>query len=155
MRDGALAHQYLGSDCRYNTLPGTAAPDHRSCAAGGEAIFTGGRWVSSGTAAEPQNTGPGSSPVRFTLRDWQINSLAPRGQAGECESHKSATGGVRFSTAAGPTLITNLLPNPGAQVTATSVVERDGSGVTVRLCNTGGTAVRWETPPDITVTQLP
>ena len=93
--------------------------------------------------------------MRFTLRDWQVNSLQPRGQAGECQSRESTTGGVRFSTASGPTLITNLMPNPGAQVMATSAIGSGGTSMTVRLCNTGSTLVRWETPPEITLTQLP
>ena len=159
MRDGTLAHQYLGSECWYNTLAGSAAPDHRTCAGAGiagEATYSGGRWIpAAATAAGPSRAEAGGNPVRFTMRDWQVNSLQPQGQAGDCASREAETNGVRFSAAAGPTLVANLQPNPGAQVIAAAAVERDGAHVTVRLCNTGSTPVRWETPPDITLTELP
>ncbi len=155
MHNGTLDHQYLGSQCWYNTPTGSAAPDRRTCAGAGgglqESSLVGGHWVAGAGGA---NAGAGN-PVKYVLRDWQVNSLEPRGQAGECQSREQATGTVRFRTAADATLITNLSPNPGAQVTATANIEGDGTRIVVRLCNTGNTAARWPVPPDITLTQLP
>ncbi len=160
MHNGTLDHQYLGSQCWYNTPAGSAAPNRRTCAGAGGALqessLVGGRWVpDAGSASAGAAVNPAANPVKFVLRDWQVNSLQPRGQAGECQSREQATGSVRFSTAADSTLITNLSPNPGAQVTATANVEGDGTRFVVRLCNTGQLAARWPVPPDITVTQLP
>ncbi len=148
MRDGTLGRQYLNrsgsTECWYATSAGSATPDRRTClgepAAGGRA---------------PSAAQPAGSPVKFAVRDWQVNRLEPRGQPGECQSRETATGSVHFSTAADATLVTNVAPNPGAQVTATVAVEGNGSRVSVRLCNTGSMPVRWELPPTVVVTQLP
>ncbi len=149
MRDGALAHQYLGQECWYNTPAGSAAPDRRSCA--GPGGVTGGLARLSPASV----SGAGASQIRYALRGWQVNHLEPRGQAGECATRVQDTGGVRFSTAADAPLLVNLSPNPAAQVTATGAVEAAGNRVVVRLCNTGADPVHWELPPEITVTQLP
>ncbi len=158
MHDGALAHQYLGTHCSYNTPSNSAAPDHRVCegASGLEAAtLSGGRWgAAAGPSAAPP-TAAAQNPVKFVMRDWQVNRLAARGQDGDCQSREDATGSVRFSMAADATLIVNLAPNPGAQIAATGVVESDGARIAVRLCNTGNTPVQWETPPMVTLTQLP
>ncbi len=150
MRDGQLAHQYLHGQCWYNTAAGSATPDQRACVGDSgmeQAALSGGRWVAGSAAA----TSSAANPVKFVLRDWQVNAL----DAHECKNREAATGGVRFSTAPDATLITNLAPNPGAAVTATSVVEGDGTRVAVRLCNTGAEPARWEKPPLVTLTQLP
>ncbi len=140
MRDGALAHQYLHSECWYDTAAGSAAPGQRSC-------------TGAGLSSAP--VGSSQMPVKFVLRDWQVNLLAPRGQDGDCQSRDAATGSVRFSTAADTPVLVNVSPNPAAQVMATGVVEGDGTRVAVRMCNTGATPVRWEVAPVITVTALP
>ena len=159
MRDGTLAHQYLGSQCWYNTAEGSAAPDRRVCAGANglePAAMVGGRWVAgtAGTAAAAQ-PGRAANPVKFVMRDWQVNNLAPRGQEGDCKSREETAGSTRFSTAADATLLVNLSPNPGAQVMASGSVESGGTQVAVRLCNSGDTPLRWATPPAVTVTQLP
>ncbi len=146
MRNGVLDHQYLGTQCWFDTSAGNASPDRRTCAspAGGGAQAAN---LASGPAANP--------PVKYIMRDWQVNLLAARGGEGDCKSRETATGSVRFSTATDATLVANLAPNPGAQVTATAAVEADGARVAVRLCNTGSEPVRWVTPPLVTLTQLP
>ena len=164
MRDGALAHQYLGQQCWYNTPAGSAAPDRRVCAGANgmeQASLAGGRWVASaGPGASPGNTPAApaensANPVKFVMRDWQLNSLAPRGQEGDCKSREEATGSTRFSSAADATLLVNLSPNPGAQVMAAGAVESGGAQVAIRVCNSGSTPLRWTTPPQVTVTELP
>ncbi len=155
MRDGSLQHQYLGTECWYNMAAGSAAPDRRACAAaanGGlqQSVLANGRWT-----AAAAGTVPSSNGAKYVLRDWQVNTLAPRGQAEDCKSRTTATGGVRFSTAGDATLIVNVQPNPGALVMASASVGQAGEQVTVRLCNTGGEPVRWTDAPMVTLTQLP
>ncbi len=140
MRDGALAHQYLHSQCWYDTAGGTAAPGQRTCTAG---------------ASVPAAVGGSRAPVRFALRDWQVNLLAVRGQQGDCQSREASTGSVHFIPAGDAAVLVNVSPNPSAQVTATGVVEGDGTRVAVRLCNTGSNPVRWEQAPIVTITELP
>lgn len=164
MRDGTLAQQYLGSRCFYNTAAGSAQPDARACAEPGglaAATFAGGRWASIlGRASDAASANTAASqaagnPVKYTIRDWQLNNLAPRGQSGDCKSRETDTGTVRFSTAADSTLIVNLSPNPGAQVSAAAAIGAGGTHAFVRLCNTGSEPLRWEAAPVVTLTQLP
>ena len=145
MHDGALAHQYMNRQCWFNATGRSAVPGSRTCASPQDAP----------AGARALTTTALSSPVKYVVRDWQVNTLAARGQAGDCKSREVATGGVHFSTAADATLVTNLSPNPGAQVSTTAAVGGDGSALTVRVCNTGNTPVRWELPPQIVLTQLP
>ncbi len=155
MRDGALAHQYLRSQCWYNMSVRGTAPDGRACAAaGGPDHPDPARDPARGAGGGVHATAAGG-PVKYVVRDWQVNLLAPRGQAGDCKGQEVETGGVRFSTAADATLVANLAPNPGAQIAATAVVEGDGTRLAARLCNTGTEPVRWEKPPLVTLTQLP
>ncbi|RRA48938.1 hypothetical protein D1Y84_12285 [Acidipila sp. EB88] len=145
MHDGTLAHQYLGSQCWYNTAQATASPDKRTCAdAGGQSA-----------PVELGRTHALDAPARFVVRDWQVNQLAPRGTSGDCQARQQNTGAVRLSTAADAALVVNIVPNPGAQVMASAAVEGDGTSMTVRVCNTGTAPARWTDPPLITVTQLP
>ncbi len=155
MRDGTLAQQYLPSRCFYNTAGGSAGPDARTCAGPGgltPSTLTGGRWV---PAAPSQGNQTANNPVKYTIRDWQLNNLAPRGQPDDCKSRETDTGSVHFSTAADGTLIVNLSPNPGAQVSASAAIGSGGNHVSVRLCNTGSDPLRWEAAPVVTLTQLP
>ncbi len=150
MREGQIARQYLHGQCWYDTSASSSEPDRRACVGGGgmaQATLSGGRWV----AGAPGLGAAAGNPVKFVLRGWQVNTLDAR----ECKSRETATGGVRFSTAGDATLIANLAPNPGAVVTSTAAIDGDGARVTVRLCNTGAEPVRWELPPQITLTQLP
>ncbi len=160
MRDGTLAQQYLGSRCFYNTVGGSAQPDARACAGPGgltASSLAGGRWVAAagghtnGAAGEM----PAGNALKYTVRDWQLNSLAARGQPDDCKSRETETGTVRFSTAADSTLIVNLSPNPGAQVVASAAIGAGGTHASVRLCNTGSEPLRWEAAPVVTLTQLP
>lgn len=134
MRDGALNHQTLHTPCWYSA----SNPNQRTC-------------LGAPSAAAPSQAS--AAPTRFTIRDWQVNFLAPRGQPGDCKSRMAATGAVHFSTAADAALVANLSPNPQAQVSATAAAQP--GGVTVRVCNTGGTAVRWDGPTLVTLTELP
>ncbi len=146
MRNGVLDHQYLGSQCWYNTASANAAPDRKTCAT----PAPGGA-----QAANLSSSTPASNPLKYVVREWQVNTLAARGQAEDCKSREVETGSVRFSTAADATLVANLAPNPGAQVTVTAAIASDGTRVAVRMCNTGPEPVRWEAAPLITLTQLP
>ncbi len=138
MRDGAIAHQTLHAPCWYGTSARGASPESRACIEGA-----------------PIKAAALSASVRFVVRDWQVNLLAPRGQAGDCKSREVETGGVRFSTAADSGIVASLAPNPHALVTATAAAEGDGTHIAVRLCNTGAEPVRWEQPVLVTLTQLP
>lgn len=140
-RDGALQHQVSGQPCWYGTQAGNASPGQRTCLGGAVAS----------QAASPSM----GQPVKFVIRDWQVNLLAPRGQQGDCESRQTATGDVHFSTGGDSTLIVNLQPNPDAMVAATGAIANDGGHVSVRLCNTGNAPLRWTGPTVITLTQLP
>jgi hypothetical protein len=140
MRDGALAHQYVHSECWYDTATGSAAPGQKSC-------------TGAGLSSAPVSDSHGA--IKFVLRDWQVNLLAPRGQTGDCQSRDAATGSVRFSTAADASMLVNVSPNPGAQVMAAGVVDADGTHVSVRMCNSGSTPVRWDQAPAVTVIELP
>jgi hypothetical protein len=141
VRDGAVQHQASGQPCWYGIQSGNAAPGQRTCLGGAVAA----------QAPSPQL----GAPVKFVIRDWQVNLLAPRGQQGDCQSRDAATANVHFSTGGDSTLIVNLQPNPEAMVTATGAIGSDGSHVSVRLCNTGSTPVRWTGPTVVTLTQLP
>ena len=144
IRDGALAHQYLHSQCWYGTSPGSAAGSNRVCAAGNAPV------------ASPSAAAATSSALaRYSLRDWQINSLAPRGQPEDCKSHDGETGDVHFSNAADVSLLVSVGPNPGAAVVGSAAIAADRTKLTVRLCNTSDGPVRWVQAPVVTVTQLP
>jgi hypothetical protein len=52
-------------------------------------------------------------------------------------------------------MLVNVSPNPGAQVMAAGVVDADGTHVSVRMCNSGSTPVRWDQAPAVTVIELP
>ncbi len=139
MHDGALAHQFLKSQCWYGVSPNSAAPSAGACASSGGV----------------QPVAASGAPVKFVVRDWQVNNLAPRGQDGDCQGREVDTRAVHFSTAADSSLLVTLAPNPGAAVMATGAVDGDGSRIAVRVCNTGSTPVHWELPPTVAVTQLP
>ncbi len=136
MRNGAVEHQTLHTPCWFST--GAGGANGKTCL---------------GAQDPAPRTDALASPARFVIRDWQVNLLAPRGQTGDCKSRATQTGAVRFSTAADAALLANVSPNPRAQVSATAVAEP--GGVTVRVCNTGDTPVRWDGPTLVTLTQLP
>jgi hypothetical protein len=158
MHNGVLDHQYLGSQCWYNTVSGTSSPDHRSCTGPqgttSEAMVNG-RWTAPGAAGSAPAATPSGNPVKYIVRDWNVNTLAAAGHPGDCAARSVSTGAIRFSTSADATLIVNLSPNPGAAVTATAAIIGDGTQASLRLCNSGDTSTRWSTPPLVTLTQLP
>jgi hypothetical protein len=159
MENGVLDHQYIGSQCWYNTSSDTASPTARACAGpqgmSSDALMNG-RWTPVGSQPAARGTAvPSGAAVKYVLRDWNVNLLAAPGHAGDCAARSVSTGGVRFNTAPDATLIVNLNPNPGAFVTATAAITGDGTHADLRLCNTGSAPVRWETPPFVILTQLP
>jgi hypothetical protein len=164
MHDRVLDHQYLGSQCWYDTPAGTEPPGHRDCTGphgmSSEALV-GGRWTAAAPAGSQGSTAHAEAqpavgfPLKYTVRDWNVNVLAPAGHPGDCAGRSVSTGAVRFNTSADATLIVNLSPNPGASTTATAAITGDGTHADLRLCNTGDTPVRWMTPPLVVLTQLP
>ena len=170
MKDNTLSHQYLGQHCWYDTSTGSANPDRRTCSGpdGGlvHSAFMNGKWVA-GTAGPAAPAGamasmavertagaaPGN-PVKFVMKGWDVGTLAPAGQSGNCKSHEEATGGAHFSSTGDAPLIVNVSPNPAAQVMATGVVQGNGDSLAVRLCNTGGSSAVFSSAPTIVFTQL-
>jgi hypothetical protein len=69
MHDHVLDHQYLGSQCWYNTPSGSAAPDHRDCTGPqgmSSQAMVGGRWVATdpGSGAHPVQSAPAPSSAK-------------------------------------------------------------------------------------------
>ena len=142
MHDRSLSQQTVGPRCWYNTPAGSAAPTSHACADG------------MASAARSGSAG-GAAPVKYVVRDWQVNRLAARGEAGDCAARDTPTGAVHFSTAADAALLVNLSPNPQAAVQAWGTVTGDGSTVALRLCNSTAQPVVWKDAPTVTLTQLP
>ena len=162
MHNNVLDHQYIGSQCWYNAASANGAADRRSCTGPqgmtSEALANG-RWMASapGSAATQGNAAPSpaSNPLKFVVRDWNVNLLAAAGHPGDCAARSVSTGAVRFNTAPDATLIVNLSPNPGASVMAAAAITGSGTQADLRLCNAGDTPVHWAAPPLVILTQLP